>query len=240
MRVLIIEDNYSTAQVIELALSSEGIICDRAELGEDGLQVSRLFEYDLIILDIMLPDIDGYEVLERIRKAKSKVPILLLSGLDDSEKKIRGLGGGADDCLTKPFNNRELVARVKAIIRRSKGHSESTIEVSDLVINLDKHSSHLATQDLHLTTKEQSILELMALRKGQIVTKDQFLTHLYNGIDEPELKIIDVFVCRLRKKIYEASKGINYIETIWGRGYSLKKPEEVPVSQRKVGELITQ
>jgi two-component system cell cycle response regulator CtrA len=234
MRVLIIEDNNSTAQTIELALAKEGIICDRSELGEDGLEVSKLYDYDLICLDIMLPDISGYDVLKRIRDSKRNIPILILSGLGASEEKVKGLGFGADDYLTKPFNMSELVARVKAIIRRSRGHPDSIIEVNDLTVNLDLHNTKIHGNPVHLTSKEQAILELLALRKGQIVTKEQFLTHLYNGIDEPELKIIDVFVCKMRKKIFEASAGINYVETIWGRGYSLKNPDEIPENQRKV------
>lgn len=234
MRVLIIEDNDSTAQTIELALAKEGIISDRSGLGEDGLEVSKLYRYDLIILDLMLPDISGYVVLKRIRDAKRNIPILILSGLGASEEKVKGLGFGADDYLTKPFNMGELVARVKAIIRRSQGHPDSVIEVNDLVVNLDLHNTKIQGNPVHLTSKEQAILELLALRKGQIVTKEQFLTHLYNGLDEPELKIIDVFVCKMRKKIFEASAGINYVETIWGRGYSLKNPNEIPENQRKV------
>jgi two-component system cell cycle response regulator CtrA len=234
MRVLIIEDNNSTAQTIELALAKEGIICDRAELGEDGLGVSKLYKHDLMILDLMLPDISGYDVLKRLRESKRDVPVLILSGLGASEEKVKGLGFGADDYLTKPFNMSELVARVKAIIRRSHGHPDSVIEIGDLSINLDLHNTKIGAQIVHLTTKEQALLELLALRRGQIVTKEQFLTHLYNGIDEPELKIIDVFVCKMRKKIEEASGGINYIETIWGRGYSLKHPDEIPDNQRKI------
>lgn len=236
MRVLIIEDNHSTAQTVELALAKEGIICDRSDLGEDGIEISKLYAYDLIILDIMLPDINGYEVLKRIREIKTEVPILILSGLSDSEQKIKGLGFGADDYLTKPFHVGELVARVKAVIRRSKGHPDSVIGVHDLKVNLDTHTATMRTKALHLTSKEQSILELMALKRGQVITKEQFLTHLYNGVDEPEPKIIDVFVCKMRKKLYEASEGINYVETVWGRGYALKHPDELPENQKRLAE----
>jgi two-component system cell cycle response regulator CtrA len=184
----------------------------------------------------MLPDINGYEVLKRIREIKTEVPILILSGLSDSEQKIKGLGFGADDYLTKPFHVGELVARVKAVIRRSKGHPDSVIGVHDLKVNLDTHTATMRTKALHLTSKEQSILELMALKRGQVITKEQFLTHLYNGIDEPEPKIIDVFVCKMRKKLYEASEGINYVETVWGRGYALKHPDELPENQKRLAE----
>lgn len=231
MRVLIIEDNHSTAQTIELALTKEGIVCDRAELGEEGLEVSKLYDYDLIILDIMLPDMNGYDVLKSIRSSRKPVPVLILSGLGASEDKIKGLGFGADDFLSKPFNMGELIARVKAIIRRWQGHSDSIIEVADLRINMDSHTTSIKSEAIHLTAKEQALLEFMAMKKGHVVTKEQFLTHLYNGMDDPELKIVDVFVHKVRKKIMQVS-GENYIQTFWGRGYALKAPADMPEDQR--------
>ncbi|MFO1242159.1 MAG: response regulator transcription factor [Rickettsiales bacterium] len=225
MRVLLVEDDPSTAKAIELSLASEGIICDTTELGEEGLEIGRLYDYDIIILDLMLPDIDGYEVLRRFRAAKITTPILILSGLSGPDQKIKGLGYGADDYLTKPFNKGELIARIQAIVRRSKGHSESVIRTGKLVVNLDSRSVEVDGKPVHLTSKEYAILELLSLRKGSTLTKEMFLNHLYGGIDEPELKIIDVFVCKLRKKLAEASDGDNYIETVWGRGYVLKEPE---------------
>jgi two-component system cell cycle response regulator CtrA len=226
MRVLIIEDNHSTAQTVELALNKEGIICDRAELGEEGLKVSKLYDYDLVILDIMLPDMNGYDVLQTLRRSRKPVPVLILSGLGASEDKIKGLGYGADDFLSKPFNMGELTARVKAIIRRAQGHSDAIIEVSKMRINIDAHTTTISGDSVNLTSKEQSILELMAMKKNQVVTKEQFLTHLYSGVDDPELKIIDVFVCKLRKKIQKVA-GENYIETSWGKGYALKNPQDI-------------
>lgn len=223
MRVLLVEDDTATARSIELALASEGIVCDVAQLGEEGLEIGKIYDYDLIILDLMLPDIDGYEVLLRLRSAKVKVPILILSGLAGTDQKIKGLGFGADDYLTKPFNRGELVARIQAIVRRSKGHSESTIEIdSQVTINLDSRTVNANGSPVHLTSKEYSILELLVLRKGSLLTKEMFLNHLYGGIDEPDLKIIDVFVCKLRKKLSKSTNGVNYIETVWGRGYILK------------------
>lgn len=225
MRVLLVEDDPSTAKAIELSLASEGIICDTTELGEEGLEIGKLYDYDIIILDLMLPDIDGYEVLRRFRAAKINTPILILSGLSGPDQKIKGLGYGADDYLTKPFNKGELIARIQAIVRRSKGHSESVIRTGKLVVNLDTRSVEVDSRPLHLTSKEYGIMELLSLRKGSTLTKEMFLNHLYGGIDEPELKIIDVFVCKLRKKLQDASGGDNYIETVWGRGYVLKDPE---------------
>jgi two-component system cell cycle response regulator CtrA len=236
MRVLVIEDNNSTAQTIELALAKQGIICDISDLGQDGLEISSLYDYDLIILDLMLPDTNGLEVLRKLRNAKRKVPVLILSGLSTAEDKIKGLGFGADDYLTKPFNIDELIARVRAIVRRSQGHSDSLVEIDALKINLDSHVTTINENVVHLTYKEQAVLELLALRKGMVVAKEQFLNHLYNGADEPEFKIIDVFVCKMRKKLYDASGGINYIETVWGRGYALKHPNEIPENQKRVAE----
>ncbi len=226
MRVLLVEDDAATAASIELMLKRESFICDTTDLGEDGLEIGKLYDYDIIILDLMLPDIDGYEVLRRLRAARVRTPILILSGLNELDHKIKGLGFGADDFLTKPFDRRELIARVQAIIRRSKGHSESTIRTGKLVVNIDSRLVTVEDHPLHLTAKEYSILELLSLRKGTTLTKEMFLNHLYGGMDEPELKIIDVFVCKLRKKLATATGGEHYIETVWGRGYVLRDPVE--------------
>jgi two-component system cell cycle response regulator CtrA len=205
-------------------LRSEGFVCDTTDLGEDGLEIGKIYDYDIIILDLMLPDIDGYEVLRRLRAARVKTPILILSGLSELDNKLKGLGFGADDYLTKPFDKRELVARINAIVRRAKGHSQSIIKTGRLTINLDTRMVESNGAPIHLTGKEYGILELLSLRKGTTLTKEMFLNHLYGGIDEPELKIIDVFVCKLRKKLSTACGGENYIETVWGRGYVLRDP----------------
>ena len=228
MRVLLVEDDTATAQSIEMMLRSEGYVCDVTDMGEDGLEIGKLYDYDIIVLDVMLPDIDGYEVLRRLRSARVNTPILILSGLTALDEKIKGLGFGADDYLTKPFDKRELIARIQAIVRRSKGHSESIIRTGRLAVNLDTRTVEVDSQPIHLTGKEYGILELLSLRKGTTLTKEMFLNHLYGGIDEPELKIIDVFVCKLRKKLASATQGVNYIETVWGRGYVLRDPQEVP------------
>lgn len=225
MRVLLVEDDPATAKSIELMLKQEGFVCDVSDLGEDGLEIGKLYDYDIILLDLMLPDMDGYEVLRRFRSAKVKTPILILSGLADLDAKIKGLGFGADDYLTKPFDKRELVARIHAIVRRAKGHSQSTIKTGKLTVNLEARTVDAHGKPLHLTGKEYAILELLSLRKGTTLTKEMFLNHLYGGIDEPELKIIDVFVCKLRKKLSTACEGDNYIETVWGRGYVLRDPQ---------------
>jgi two-component system cell cycle response regulator CtrA len=223
MRVLLIEDDSATAKTLQTMLRSEGFVCDTTDLGEDGLEIGKLYEYDLIILDLVLPDMDGYEVLRRLRAAHIKTPILILSGLGEIDDKVRGLGIGADDYLTKPFNKTELLARIHAIIRRSRGHSESIIRTGRLSVNLQHRTASVDDKPLHLTGKEYAIVELLSLRKGTTLTKEMFLNHLYGGMDEPELKIIDVFICKLRRKLAEALNGEDYIETVWGRGYVLRE-----------------
>jgi two-component system cell cycle response regulator CtrA len=240
MRVLLVEDDTSLARSIEMMLKSEGLICDTTDLGEDGLEIGKLYDYDIIILDLMLPDIDGYEVLRRLRQARVKTPILILSGLSEPDNKVKGLGFGADDYLTKPFNKDELIARIQAIVRRARGHSESVIRTGKLVVNLNARTVEADGKPLHLTGKEYGILELLSLRKGTTLTKEMFLNHLYGGMDEPELKIIDVFVCKLRKKLAAATAGDNYIETVWGRGYVLRDPtsEEKELAPRKAAVKV--
>ena len=232
MRILLIEDDAATAQSIQLMLKSEGYICDTTDLGEDGLEIGKLYDYDIMVLDLMLPDIDGYEVVRRLREARVETPILILSGLSEADNKIKGLGIGADDYLTKPFDKRELIARVQAIVRRSKGHADSVIKTGKLEVNLDARTVEVDAKPVHLTGKEYGILELLSLRKGTTLTKEMFLNHLYGGMDEPELKIIDVFVCKLRKKLSQASEGEIYIETVWGRGYVLRDPVADPTDQK--------
>jgi two-component system, cell cycle response regulator CtrA len=156
-----------------------------------------------------------------------KTPILILSGLPGIEDKVRGFGFGADDYMTKPFHKDELVARIHAIVRRSKGHAQSLIQTGDLAVNLDTKTVEVNGARVHLTGKEYQMLELLSLRKGMTLTKEMFLNHLYGGIDEPEVKIIDVFTCKLRKKLANASNGKNYIETVWGRGHMLRDPAEI-------------
>jgi two-component system cell cycle response regulator CtrA len=216
MRVLLVEDDQAMAKSITLMLKSENFVVDTTDLGEDGLEIGKIYDYDIIILDLMLPDIDGYEVLRRLRDARVDTPILILSGLSELDNKVKG--------LTKPFEKRELIARIQAIVRRSKGHAKSIIKTGKISVNLDDHTVEVGGKPIHLTGKEFGILELLSLRKGTTLTKEMFLNHLYGGMDEPELKIIDVFVCKLRKKLSMACNGENYIETVWGRGYVLRDP----------------
>src|SRR6516164_4436583 len=202
MRVLLIEDDSATAQSIELMLKSESFNVYTTDLGEEGVDLGKLYDYDIILLDLNLPDMSGFEVLRSLRVSKVKTPILILTGQAGIEDKVRGLGFGADDYMTKPFHK------------------------DDLVVNLDTKTVEVNGARVHLTGKEYQMLELLSLRKGTTLTKEMFLNHLYGGMDEPEIKIIDVFICKLRKKLANASNGKNYIETVWGRGYVLREPSE--------------
>ena len=226
MRVLLIEDDSATAQSIELMLKSEGFNVYATDLGEEGIDLGKIYDYDIILLDLNLPDMSGFEVLRSLRVSKVKSPILILSGLACIEDKIKGLGFGADDYMTKPFHKDELVARIHAIVRRSKGHAQSVIIIDDLCVNLDTKMVEINGARVYLTGKEYQMLELLSLRKDRTLTKEMFLSHLYGGLDEPEMKIIDVFICKLRKKLANASGGKDYIETVWGRGYVMREHEQ--------------
>lgn len=228
MRVLLIEDDKTIGQNIAMVLSKEGMVVDTSYLGEDGLEMAKLYDYDIIILDLMLPGMDGYEVIRHLRSNKNNTPVLILSGLSGSDKKVKGLGFGADDYLTKPFDRSELIARVGAIVRRSKGLADPVVRTGAMEINLNSKIVTVGGKVLHLTSKEYALLELLALRKGTTINKEQFLNHLYGGMDEPEMKIIDVFLCKIRRKIEKLSDGVEYIETVWGRGYILK---DLPVQK---------
>ncbi|ARE38305.1 DNA-binding response regulator [Rhodovulum sp. P5] len=225
MRVLLVEDDPTTAKSIELMLTHANLNVYTTDLGEEGVDLAKLYDYDLILLDLNLPDMNGHEVLRQLRLARIETPILILSGAADTENKIKGFGFGADDYMTKPFHREELVARIHAIIRRSKGHAQSVIRTGSIEVNLDAKTVEVEGKPVHLTGKEYQMLELLSLRKGTTLTKEMFLNHLYGGMDEPELKIIDVFICKLRKKLAQATGGETYIETVWGRGYVLRDPE---------------
>ena len=234
MRILLLEDDLAMSTTIQLILTSAGFVCDATDLGEDGLEIGKLYDYDIILLDLMLPDMDGYRVLRGWRTARVKTPVLILSGLQGLDDRIKGLDAGADDYLTKPFDKRELIARIQAVVRRSKGHADSVIRTGKLTLNLDSRTVTVGKRPLHLTNKEYGILELLSLRKGATLSKEAFLNHLYGGMDEPELKIIDVFVCKLRKKLAAATAGVDYIKTVWGQGYVLRDPPaETPVAGQR-------
>jgi two-component system, cell cycle response regulator CtrA len=227
MRVLLIEDDRSIAQSIELILKKENFNVYSTDLGQEGVDLGKLYDYDIILLDLNLPDISGFEVLRSLRLFRVKTPILILSGVTGIEEKVKCLGFGADDYLTKPFHKSELIARINAIVRRSRGHAQSVVQIGDLTVNVDAKIVYVDKVQVHLTGKEYQILELMSLRRDTTISKEALLSQLYGGLDEPEIKIIDVFICKIRKKLAGASNGKDYIETVWGRGYMLREPTEI-------------
>ena len=222
MRVLLVEDDLTAAQGITLMLKAGGAVVDQADTGEEALELVRHYDYDIVVLDLMLPDMEGYEVVRRMRLARIETPVLILSGLSRPQAKVKGFGVGADDFITKPFDKAELLARMQAIVRRSKGFSQPVLRVGKLQLNLDSREVVADGQVVHLTGKEYAILELLVLRKGMVLTKEAFLNHLYGGMDEPEMKIIDVFICKLRKKLALAGAD-HLIATVWGRGYMIRE-----------------
>ncbi len=222
MRLLVVEDDNSIARRIEVTCVSDGLSCHIAENGSDALEMIKFYDYDAVILDLLLPDIDGFEILSRIRAIKNNTPVIILSGLNSTDDKVKCLTIGADDYLTKPFSKVELLARIYAIVRRTSGHSSSIINIGPLEVDIKQRCVRIYGGEMTLTSKEYSILELLALKKGAILPKEAFLNHIYGGMDEPELKIVDVFICKLRKKISDLTGGLNFIETVWGRGYTLR------------------
>jgi two-component system, cell cycle response regulator CtrA len=226
MCILLIEDDSGTAQSIELMLKAESFNIYSTRLGTDGVNLGKLHDYAVIVLDLTLPDISGFEVLHSLRSSQVKTPILILSGLTGVKDKVMALGLGADDYMTKPFQTVELVARIRAIVRRSNREARSVVSAGDLCVDLDSKTVEVCGTPVHLTVKEYQMLELLSLRKGATLTKEMFLNNLYGGMDEPTNKIIDVFMCKLRKKLASASNGKNFIETVRGRGYTLREPSK--------------
>ncbi len=226
MRVLLIEDDRAMARSVELMLDEAGFEHESAATGETALEYARSYDFDIIMLDLTLPDLHGHEVLRRLRLLRITAPVLILSGDSETGSKVTGFGAGADDYVTKPFDKSELIARLHALVRRSQGHAQSLIVTGPVAIDLAARTVEVAGRRVGLTGKEYAILEMLSLRKGMTLTKEMFLTHLYGGRDEPELKIIDVFICKLRKKLHQAgAPATGCTETVWGRGYSLRDPQ---------------
>ncbi|MCX7377012.1 MAG: response regulator transcription factor [Alphaproteobacteria bacterium] len=231
MRILLVEDDLMVARAVTMMLKSINAVVDETDTGEEAIELARHYDYDIVVLDLMLPDMEGYEVVRRLRMARIEVPVLILSGLSRPQAKVKGLSLGADDFITKPFDKAELLARIQAIVRRSKGFSHPSIDVGPVRLLLDSREVSIGDQQVHLTGKEYAILELLMLRKGIVLTKEMFLNHLYGGMDEPEAKIIDVFICKLRKKLTSFGAG-DLIVTVWGRGYMMRDPLRVGVDGR--------
>jgi len=237
MRVLLVQDELVTARGVMQMLKANGGIVDHVDTGEEALELVRHYDYDIVLLDLMLPDMDGYEVVRRMRSARVEAPVIVLSGLTRPQAKVKAFSVGADDFLSKPFDDAELLARMQAIMRRSKGYSQPTLRIGAVQLNLDSREVLVSGQPVHLTGKEYAILELLVLRKGMVLTKEVFLNHLYGGMDEPEMKIIDVFVCKLRKKLALAGAD-NLIGTVWGRGYMVRDQPTLTVPGVVLGNAL--
>lgn len=235
LKALVIEDDPRTIRSLEIVLKANNIACDVAKIGTEGVEIAKLYDYDIIILDLLLPDVDGYEVLLRLRSAKINTPILILSALSNTENKIKGFKVGADDYLTKPFNTEEIIARIFAIVRRSRGLSDSKIKIGKMIINLDSKVIEYENILVECTKSEYDIIKLLALKKNSVVSKEMILNKLYGekSKDTPNIKIVDVFLYNLRKKLDKTTGGKKYIQTIWGKGYMLKNGEE------KISKRIT-
>lgn len=230
MRILIVEDEINVVKIIEKKLHSVGFATFSTQSGREAVSFAKMYDYDLIILDLNLPDMSGLLVLRDIRDAQVKTPVLVLSGGDSMERMLRCFDLGADDYLKKPFRGDELVARIRAVVLRTNGHASAKLRIGDIEIELETKRVTVAGETMVLTRREYQTLELLVLRKGGIVTKEAFLNHLYGGRDEPDEKIIDVYVCKVRKKIASLSKAGAYIETVWGRGYSMHEPSAIAPS----------
>jgi len=230
VRILLVEDDLLAARAVTMMLKSINAVVDQTDTGEEAIELARHYDYDIVVLDLMLPDMEGYEVVRRLRAARVEIPVLILSGLSRPQAKVKGLSLGADDFISKPFDKAELLARIQAIVRRSEGFSHPSIAVGPVRLMLDSREVTVGDQQVHLTGKEYAILELLMLRKGIVLTKEMFLNHLYGGMDEPEAKIIDVFICKLRKKLAGYAAG-DLITTVWGRGYMMRDP-----AMKQVGE----
>ncbi len=222
MRILLIEDARPLAKSIAQGLSEEGFSVDLAGDGEEGLHFATEVSYDAIVLDRMLPLMDGLTVLRRARQAGVKTPVLLLTALGELHDRVEGLDGGADDYLVKPFAFDELLARIRALVRRSRGQARNEIRLGRLTLDLAARTAAAAGTALELSAREFALLELLALEPGRTFSRTAIIERLYNEESELDSNVIDVFVGRLRKKLDAAGlPGSALIRTQRGEGYRL-------------------
>ena len=219
MRVLLVESNLRYAASISADLKSETIRTDLAESGDEALYLMRDFQFDLVLLNLTLPDMDGSSLIRQIRTAKHDTPIIALSTVPQA--RLKALAAGADDVVARDIDSAELGARIRAIVRRSRGFAQSQLQIGGLILDVDQHDVVANGVRVHFTPKEFAILELLVLRRNMILNKETILSQIYGGMDEPEIKIIDVFICKIRNKLSKAGLP-TIISTVWGRGYSVK------------------
>ena len=215
MRVLVIEDEVELLSVVARALRENGYAVDEASDGEDGLFKLQSWNYDAVVLDLMLPGIDCWELLRRLRESR-KTPVLILSARDTVADRVGGLDLGADDYLTKPFALSELLARLQALIRRSAGQAAPQIVIGDIVINLRSRSVNRNGEAIDLTAREFAIVELLALQRGEVVTRTRIYEHIFDENDDTLSNLVDVHISNIRKKL-----GKELIKTRRGQGYVL-------------------
>lgn len=224
MNLLIVEDDEIMARGLAMNLKDEGYFNTITGTVEEGLNALKEGNFDTVILDINLPDGDGFHFTKTMRRKNIDTPVLVISGRATVTDRVMALTSGADAYLTKPFDQQELLATLNALIRRANGHSDNCIVTGSIVLNLSRQEVTIKGRHLNLTSKEYRTLELLSLRKGTTLDKSHFINHLYGGIDEPESKIIDVFICKLRRKLASVTGGQDYIHTVWGQGYVLRAP----------------
>lgn len=223
MKLLIVEDDADAASMLTVLLRERAATIVTAPTGTEAIEAIRRHRFDLVLLDLVLPDMSGCDLLRSMRRQSIDTPVVVLSGLESTAIKVECLTGGADDYVTKPFAAKELLARISTVLRRSQAVPPQVIKTGDLVINLETRSVSINETPVKLTNKEYQIIELLSLRKGAIISKQQLVQHLYRDADEPNEKIIDVFVCGLRKKISDLTNGGNCIANIRGQGYELRE-----------------
>jgi two-component system OmpR family response regulator len=216
MRILVVEDEPDLLRGLARALREEGYAVDTAENGEDGLFKAETVSYDAVVLDVMLPRLDGWEVLRRLRATK-KTPVLLLTARDQSADRVRGLDLGADDYLVKPFDLPELLARLRALIRRSASEARSVIEIGEVRIDLAARTLTRGAQPVTLTAREYALVEYLALHRGEVVTRTTLYEHLFDETDDTLSNLLDVHVSNVRKKL-----GHDFIVTRRGHGYCIE------------------
>jgi two-component system, OmpR family, response regulator len=216
MRVLAVEDEPDLLGSLLKALREDGYAVDGAPDGEDGLYKAESYDYDAVVLDIMLPGIDGWEVLRRLRKTK-KTPVLMLTARDAIRDRVRGLDGGADDYLVKPFELSELLARLRALIRRSASQAQPSLEIGEVIIDTAARKVSRKGQEVILTAREYTLLEFLALHRGELVTRTMLYDHLFDENDDTLSNLLDVHVSNLRKKL-----GHEFITTRRGHGYCIE------------------
>jgi len=226
-KILIVDDEVSIVTLLTFNIERAGFETDVAYDGEVAIQKAETGAFDLIILDLMLPKLDGLEVCKYLRQHKIDTPILMLTAKDDESDKIIGLELGADDYLTKPFSPKEVVARIKAILRRTNGKKEQsfeTIKIGDLLIYPEKHEAMMKEELLTFTRKEFELLQFLVEHKGKVISRDQLLNKVWNYDFAGDTRIVDVHISRLREKIETDTKNPAYIKTIRGLGYKIEEP----------------